>query len=64
LKASIKDNKSFEGFTEHIDNVSAFRLYLDVYIVSLKNGHLIRFDPGERRNEFRQWLLNHKIREV
>jgi hypothetical protein len=63
-KTSLKDSKHFEGFTENIDEVSAFRLYLDVYIISLKSGHVVRYDPGERRNEFRHWLLHHKVREV
>jgi len=63
-KTSLKDSKTFEGFTETVDNVSAFRLYLDMYIISLKDGHVVRFDAGERSNEFRHWLLYHKVREV
>lgn len=54
----------FPGFVYSAQSISAYRLYLDIFIISLKDGHTVRFDPKQRQNEFVDWLKNHQIRQA
>lgn len=45
------------------DEISAFGVTMDVFILSLKNGELVHHTP-EDEQEFHQWLTAHEVREV
>ena len=54
----------FPGFVYAAQSISAYRLYLDVFILSLKDGHTVRFDAKERQKEFIEWLTGHQVRQA
>lgn len=63
--SEIKSKEDFfEGFVYAAPSISAYQYYLDVFIISLKDHTVVRFDAGEKRNEFRAWLNKHEIREA
>lgn len=43
--------------------ISAFAVTFDVFILSLKNGKLIKFAP-DNVDEFYHWLTIHNIRDI
>ena len=54
----------FPGFAHAAYNISAFRVFLDIFILSLKDGTIVRFDAGLQRQAFEEWLRDNGIREV
>lgn len=54
----------FVGLTHAAQEMSAFQFFLNVFIISLKDGSVVRFEPGEYSTAFRMWLQSHKVREV
>jgi len=57
-------NDFFPGFVFSAQSVSAFRFYLGIFIIVLKNKHVVRFDAGDLQAQYRKWLKLHNIREV
>ncbi|ASE60482.1 MAG: hypothetical protein JSS67_12735 [Bacteroidetes bacterium] len=44
-------------------HLSAFTLCIDVFIISLKNGEIVRFKPNEIAH-FKEWLNRFKVRDI
>jgi len=59
-----EDNKeNYEGFEYPAAQLSAFLLSIDEFIVSLKNGEIVRFSPASIEG-FKQWLLINNVRDI
>ncbi|GGC41983.1 hypothetical protein GCM10011386_37650 [Parapedobacter defluvii] len=56
-------NNTFPDFGHSAAELSAFAISLDVFIISLKNGKIVRFIPKDA-NQFRVWLRKSGIRDV
>ncbi len=56
-------NQSFPGFDQPASNLSAFLFCLDTFIISLRGGSIVKFSTNNV-SEFKQWLIEHKVREV
>ncbi|MBS1773935.1 MAG: hypothetical protein JST82_13840 [Bacteroidetes bacterium] len=55
--------KNYPAFPHHASELSAFKLTLDIYIISLKNGNMVHFVPDDS-DSFRRWLNQHHIRDI
>ena len=51
----------YPEFDYPASHLSAFTLCIDVFIVSLKNGEIVRFKPHEIAH-FKEWLNHFKVR--
>ncbi len=58
------ENKAnYPGFEHAASKLSAFILSIDVFIISLKDGSIANFVPKDAE-DFREWLLIHKARDI
>ena len=57
-----KDN-FYPDFDLPASQLSAFSLCIDVFIISLINGEIVRFKPKEIAH-FKEWLNHFKVRDI
>ncbi|MCA6441086.1 MULTISPECIES: hypothetical protein [unclassified Arcicella] len=53
----------YPEFGYPVSHLSAFSLCIDTYIISLKNGKIVRFKPDET-DHFREWLNCYNVRDI
>ncbi|MCT3639639.1 MULTISPECIES: hypothetical protein [Weeksellaceae] len=53
----------YPDFTHPASQLSAFSLCIDVFIISLKNGEIVKFKPNDIAH-FKEWLNRFKVRDV
>ena len=53
----------FEGFDHSPDMLSAYVKSFEIFIIALKDGHLIRHVPEDRFG-FENWLQKNRIRDI
>jgi len=58
-----KKQPHYPGFAHPASALSAWAFSIDVFIISLKGGKLVRHTP-EDAEAFRQWLQANSIRNV
>lgn len=56
-------NKEYPEFDYPASSLSAFTLCIDVFIISLKNGQVIRFKP-DNIIRFTEWLNKNAVRDI
>lgn len=44
-------------------DLSAFAVCLDLFIITLKNGELIRYIPNDKQ-QFHEWLITNGVRDI
>jgi len=60
---TIDKDLNFPSFDYSAQQLSCYIYALEIFIISLKNCDVIRYDT-ERSREFLHWLTDHKIRNV
>ncbi|GAA0886474.1 hypothetical protein GCM10009120_50730 [Sphingobacterium siyangense subsp. cladoniae] len=53
----------YPDFDHPASQLSAFSLCIDVFIISLKNGDIVRFKPDEIAH-FKEWLYRFEVRDI
>ncbi|MDV3559506.1 hypothetical protein CMU69_08140 [Elizabethkingia anophelis] len=53
----------YPNFDYPASHLSAFSLCIDIFIISLKNGEIVKFKPDDIAN-FKEWLDRFKVRDV
>lgn len=53
----------YEGFNHTAEELSAFGITVGIFVISLKDGKIVRHEP-ESIKDFHNWLLLHGVREV
>lgn len=53
----------YPEFKHPASQLSAFSLCIDVFIISLKNGEIVRFKPSDIEH-FKEWLSRFKVRDI
>lgn len=53
----------YPNFDHPASQLSAFSLCIDVFIISLKNGEIVRFRPNEIAH-FKEWLTRFNVRDI
>lgn len=53
----------YPEFNYPASQLSAFSLCIDVFIISLKNGDIVKFKPNEIVH-FKEWLNHFKVRDI
>lgn len=53
----------YPKFDHPAAQLSAFSLCIDVFIISLKNGEIVKFKPNEIEH-FKEWLERFKVRNI
>lgn|GEM_PF-1329698 len=53
----------YPEFEHPASQLSAFSLCIDVFIISLKSGEIVRFKPPEPAH-FKEWLCRFKVRDI
>lgn len=56
-------NPTFPNFAYPAQDISAFHLSLNSFVLSLKTGELVRFAPKDT-DAFLLWLKNNRIKDV
>ncbi|MBN8784278.1 MAG: hypothetical protein J0G98_14560 [Terrimonas ferruginea] len=56
-------NETYPAFNIPAAELSAFTVSIDLFIISLKNGELIRFTPDDV-GRFYDWLISHNVRDI
>ena len=56
-------NNQFEDFQYRAEELSAYIFSIDIFVISLKNGEIIRHIP-KKPGDFNEWLDYHGIRNV
>ncbi|ATL48939.1 hypothetical protein COR50_18175 [Chitinophaga caeni] len=59
----MKPEDRYPGLEHKGATLSAFAVAIDVFILSLKSGELVRFTPDDPK-KFRQWLEAHQVRDA
>lgn len=54
---------TYPGFNYTAGELSAYTFSIGIFIVSLKDGSLVHFQPGDPA-AFEHWLIAHKIRDI
>jgi len=54
---------NYPKFDYKASELSAFSFCIDTFIISLKNGLIIQFVADDTK-KFKDWLANHKIRDI
>lgn len=57
------DNKLYPGLQFPASELSAFAVCIDLFIISLKDGEIIRFTP-DNVQVFNDWLISNGVRDV
>lgn len=66
LKLSRLWNKEltfYPDFDHPASQLSAFSLCIDVFIISLKNGEIVKFKPDDVAH-FKKWLYRFRVRDI
>lgn len=58
-----KEPVFYPEFDYPASQLSAFSLCIDVFIIALKNGEIVRFKPNEIAH-FKEWLNRFKVRDI
>lgn len=58
-----KEPVYYPDFDYPASQLSAFSLCIDVFIIALKNGEIVRFKPHEI-TPFKEWLNRFKVRDI
>lgn len=58
---SIENN--FPDFKFQSDELSAFILSMNIFIIGLKNGRTITYEPNDK-DQFKAWLISHHVRDI
>ena len=58
-----KEPLFYPDFDHPASQLSAFSICIDIFIISLKNGEIVRFKPKEIAH-FREWLDRFKVRDI
>lgn len=53
----------FPDFIYSAQSLSAFNMYLGAFIISLKDGSIVRYEPKDAIL-FKEWLLRHGVRDI
>ncbi len=53
----------YPDFDYPASQLSVFSLCIDLFIISLKNGEIVRFKPTEIAH-FKEWLNRNKVRDI
>jgi len=53
----------YSDFDHPASQLSAYTLCIDIFIISLKNGEIVRFKPVDIVH-FEQWLKKHSVRDI
>lgn len=53
----------YPEFDHPASQLSAFSLCIDVFIISLKNGEIVKFKPNDIAH-FKEWLNRFKVRDI
>ncbi|MDN3692299.1 hypothetical protein QWZ06_08490 [Chryseobacterium tructae] len=53
----------YPDFDHPASQLSAFSFCIDIFIISLKNGEIVRFKPDDIAH-FKKWLSRFKIRDI
>lgn len=53
----------YQGFTYHHQELSAFAVTLDTFVISLKSGNIVHHVPDHHDN-FLSWLRAGNVREI
>jgi len=53
----------YPDFDYPATQLSAFAYSVGTFIISLKSGGIVRFDPKDVEH-FRSWLINSKVRDI
>lgn len=53
----------YPDFDHPASQLSAFSLCIHVFIISLKNGEIVRFKPNDI-GHFKKWLYTFKVRDI
>lgn len=56
-------SKNYPALNIPDSELSAFTVCIDLFIISLKNGELIRFTPDDV-GRFYDWLISHSVRDI
>ncbi len=54
---------NYQGFDYAASELSAYAFCLGIFIISLKNGRIIRFEPADDK-DFKKWLGTNNIRDI
>lgn len=63
LNMGNRKSASYPGFDYHIELLSAYALCIDIFVISLKNGNIIRHSPYDVQG-FNDWLCKHSVRDI
>lgn len=58
-----KEPVFYLNFEHPVSQLSAFSLCIDVFVISLKNGKIVRFKPQDIVH-FEEWLRKYSIRDI
>lgn len=58
-----KAQSFYPNFDHPASHLSAFSLCIDVFIISLKNGEIVKFKPDDIAH-FKEWLDRFKVRDI
>ncbi|RDC55352.1 hypothetical protein DU508_17415 [Pedobacter chinensis] len=58
-----KEPVFYPDFDYTASQLSAFSLCIDIFIISLKNGEIVKFKPNDIAH-FKEWLNHFKVRDV
>jgi len=58
-----KEPVFYPDFDYPATQLSAFSLCIDTFIISLKNGEIVSFEPKEKAH-FKEWLNRFKVRDI
>lgn len=56
-------NDTYPALEFPASELSAFAVTIDFFIISVKNGDIIHFQP-ENVEHFHDWLVNHGVRDI
>lgn len=54
---------TYPDFIYPAENISAFHLSLNSFVLSLKNGEIVRFAPKDTE-AFLLWLKSHHVKDI
>lgn len=58
-----KEPVFYPDFDHPASQLSAFSLCIDMFIISLKNGEIVKFTPDDTAH-FKEWLDRFKVRDI
>lgn len=58
-----KEPVFYPDFDHSASQLSAFSLCIDIFIISLKNGEIVKFKPDDI-SHFKEWLNRFNVRDI